>query len=839
MIVGIVCDESILQANFVKIFEFRIKISSSSLARFTFFFFQVFNMYTFYYISLLHTVELKCKRLTIMVPVNPYLKKKSNLPAPVDKEKLQVVTPAQSRIQGNSTASGANAKAPTLDVCNVKMNRNAIRMESSIQQTSTMVAKHSITPSPTMKIPLKEQLKYEIALLKKQKKERLLAKQLEKNQAIPRELSDKNDQIRSEEGVNPALNRNVPMKAQFIPITDNKRLNQSQSICVSISNPNSIQKSHVSKIETFASSDKRAHHVHQSSQFAPVNNIALPVYVPRPTLAQAYPYPITTHHSNGAMIPIMRYPFGYAPLHYQVNHLPQKVHVPPLSKAPPCMPLHTNPLDSSCFGKTHSLLQNKIVILKKEGDSFGINLKYEAKNVAKSSQTCGVLMVTNASTQNMRAQPGTSQADLLQKGDIIISVNSVQTLGLEFREAIALFAKIQREEITTTTEGVSTVHDYQYRCVLTVARDKKRSKVLSLLGDLSLDTSKSLSIKGTLGPNVPKVPLVINPSDGQIVADTDLNSTEVHALLTELLEYEGDICEEVFSNIFLKPALIKSLRQRTISDCSKKWNYMVANIESEMFGKAISHWKSIWKVQCSDEEQTHSQREYIADSERSYLRQRPRPIGECKCGSKDHQYVDHPSCFLYRNIRKLINSSNELIGGERVNESAEKIAKYESLLKNKTLNSIGNAHLQRVMSQLEEQEAEKNEASFVNKMEILQVKNGVAVFAPKHKVVMLLSSIAAYQESGIGLSTTTEKSAEKTDELKPESDDDSDDEDDIPLTAILGKRSLPKGAYDSSAKRPKCDRGKISFESLVFILKHVSHTWGHLYQELSPIENAW
>lgn len=52
MIVGIVCDESILQANFVKIFEFRIKISSSSLARFTFFFFQVFNMYTFYYLAI-------------------------------------------------------------------------------------------------------------------------------------------------------------------------------------------------------------------------------------------------------------------------------------------------------------------------------------------------------------------------------------------------------------------------------------------------------------------------------------------------------------------------------------------------------------------------------------------------------------------------------------------------------------------------------------------------------------------------------------------------------------------------------------------------------------------
>lgn len=552
-----------------------------------------------------------------------------------------------------------------------------------------------------------------------------------------------------------------------------------------------------------------------------------------------YPGALTLHHQPMSTHPLapMHFQSNYKILNSNQNHAP----IPSVPKSP-SMILHKDPLQKSFFGKTHCFLKTLISVVKKEGESFGINLKYETKINAKTKETCGVLMVTNANIQNLRAKPGTIQTNLLQKGDIIISINSKQTFGLEFREATSLFANCK--PINTSNTSHDSSNDNQYVCNLTIARDKKRAKVLALLENLSLDATKSLSIKGALGPAPPKVPFVVNEATGIIHPDTDFSSKELNALITGYIEYEGKTNEDVFSDILLRPIGMRDLRQRTVIDCIKKWGHMSRMLEFEMSSAAITHWKSIWKDEAYDKEQNHLERDFISDSERSFLRRRPRPAeGCCKCGSKEHKFVNHPGCFLYRNLKESMDA-NTAPTDEIVTKSSNRIAKYDALLKDKTLNSIGNAHLQRIRNQLEEQEAERNEAIFVNRMEHIQVKRGIAVFAPKYKSVMVLSAIASCQEKLVKLSgndeNLTEQRCTRDREGCADSDDDSDEDDDIPLNAALGKRSATSSnAFERKNKKARYTRKVTNLVMLGSILEHLSITWGHLFMDLDPVEEAW
>lgn len=703
-----------------------------------------------------------------------------------------------------------------------------------------IVTKTSVTPSPTLKLPLKQQLKYEIAMLKKQKKDRIIAKQ----SAMKPVTQDQPPKliVGKEGDQQPRINVNTDRSHQSFVALEKQTIAPIPRSCNSVTSHST--NSNLGK-------DMNIHnqqHINITKAWHPMN---VATHMPTAETQTGPPmtpmhqhfYPIA-HHAFYQGAPLFHHqknPYPFNPMYFESNqHLPNHIKnsalIPSVPKAP-SMILHTDPLQKSFFGKTHCLLKNQIKVFKKEGESFGINLKYETKINSNTKETCGVLMVTNSNVQNLRAKPGTSQVNLLQKGDIIISINSTKIFGLQFREATSLFAKCNRVQEPDMSSDLSNSSDYS--CTLTIARDKKRAKVLALLENLSLDTTKSLSIKGAFGPAPPKVPFIINDSTGMIMANSDFNSTELNALITGYLECQGKSDADVFADILLKPIGMKDLRQRTVIDCSKKWEHMSKVIEVEMSTKAISHWKSVWKDETKGEEQKQVEREFISDSERSFLRQRPRPTEGCKCGSKEHAFVNHPDCFLYRHLRKSLDPNEDRID-ETGTRSSEKIAKYDSMLKNKTLNSIGNAHLQRMKNQLEEQEAERIEAIFVNQMEEIQAKRGIAVFTPKHKSVIVLSAIASCQERLVDSSINDEKSAESRTAIDPESDDDSDDDDDIPLNAALGKRSATSSdANDRKSKTARFARKLSNLVSLGSILEHISITWGHLFRDPLPVEEAW
>lgn len=702
--------------------------------------------------------------------------------------------------------------------------------------------KTSVTPSPTLKLPLKQQLKYEIAMLKKQKKDRIIAKQSTLQPVT--QIQPPNVSVCKEGDQQPRINFNTNGSHQSFVALEKQTIAPVPRSCNSVTSHST--NSNLGK-NTYIHNQQN---INITKAVHPIN-VPTHMHMPlvetqtRPPMTPGYQhfYPIA-HHAFYHGAPLLHHqqiPYPFTPMYFQSNqHLPNPIKnnalIPSVPKAP-SMILHTDPLHQSFFGKTHCLLKTQIKVVKKEGESFGINLKYETKINSKTKETCGVLMVTNSNVQNLRAKPGTNQVNLLQKGDIIISINSTKIFGLQFREATSLFAKCNRvQEPNMSSE---TSHASDYVCTLTIARDKKRAKLLALLENLSLDTTKSLSIKGAFGPAPPKVPFIINDATGMIMTNNDFNSTELNALITGYLECQGQSNADVFSDILLKPIGMKDLRQRTVIDCSKKWEHMRKVIELEMSSKAISHWKSVWKDETKDEEQKQVEREFISDSERSFLRQRPRPSEGCKCGSKEHVFVNHPDCFLYRHLRKSLDPNDDRID-ETGTKSSEKIAKYDSMLKNKTLNSIGNAHLQRMKNQLEEQEAERNEAVFVNQMEQIQAKRGIAVFSPKHKSVMVLSAIASCQEKLVDSSNNDEKSAENRAIIDPESDDDSDDDDDIPLNAALGKRSAtPSDVNERKSKTARFVRKLSNLVSLGSILEHISITWGHLFMDPLPVEEAW
>lgn len=785
-----------------------------------------------------------------MPPFNPYAKKSSTFHASSvgsfiekkDSEKTRLnAQKSQPLIPSKECQNGHKITMPSQPT-DKTLSRNDT---PSCKNPNTLLPKPesnaSVTPSPTLKVPLKQQLKYEIAMLKKQKKDRIMAKQsatqpVTQHQQSESKFSQAEDQrsrnnIHSD-GSHPRIVAGENKIFAPIPISLNTKLDTVKDANVHNHQNNSMIKDiYPMKVPMYF-----------PPQATQIRQPVTPVYQPsHPVPHNAlYPGALTLHHHQMSTYPL-------APMHFQssykiLNSNQNNAPIPSISKLP-SMILHKDPLQKSFFGKTHCFLKTQIAVVKKEGESFGVNLKYETKINAKTKETCGVLMVTNANIQNLRAKPGTIQTNLLQKGDIIISINSKQTFGLEFREATSLFAKCKPIHMSNTSSDSSNTN--QYICNLTIARDKKRAKVLALLENLSLDATKSLSIKGAFGPAPPKVPFIVNEATGKIHPDSDFNSKELNALITGYVEYEGKTNEDVFSDILLRPIGMRDLRQRTVIDCIKKWDHMSRMLEFEMSSAAITHWKSIWKEDAQGIEQNHLERDFISDSERSFLRRRPRPAeGCCKCGSKEHKFVNHPGCFLYRNLKESMDASTAPTD-EIVTKSSNRIAKYDALLKDKTLNSIGNAHLQRIRNQLEEQEAERNEAIFVNRMEHIQVKRGIAVFSPKYKSVMVLSAIASCQEKFFTLSRNNENLTEQRrtrdqEGYEDSDDDDSDEDDDIPLNAALGKRSATSiNAFERKNKTARSTRKVVNLVMLGSILEHLSITWGHLFMDLDPVEEAW
>ena len=276
-------------------------------------------------------------------------------------------------------------------------------------------------------------------------------------------------------------------------------------------------------------------------------------------------------------------------------------------------------------------------------------------------------------------------------------------------------------------------------------------------------------------------------------------------------------------------------------------------IELEMKRRSEEYWTSKWKLELEldpENENNDLFRGFITDARRNVLRSVARPLQGCKCGSMNHEFVNDPKCVLYRDVKAFcaMNSIAVKDGGD---------SRHVPFKNKKSQNALEAAYVERFMKLRAESQATKEEAEFVLEMEKKQTrKMKMAVFAPSTLCTMVLSAVASVMEhvteegpqmnGHVGIGKTV-----RNDEYPIADEEDDGDEDDIPLNTLLLPGSLKRAtasSMPSSAKRSKQidprwnendDKPIPSPYFLAEILKHISHTYGHLFQEPSHVEFAW
>lgn len=451
----------------------------------------------------------------------------------------------------------------------------------------------------------------------------------------------------------------------------------------------------------------------------------------------------------------------------------------------------------------------------------------------------------------------------LKSGDIVLGINGRNLGGLTFSEACKAIS-------TTSVENKETG---VISCLLRVARLQPPS-INTQIKPATLQSGKAFttftlngaSLNGMIINATPQVPLIPFMILGDKVSG-DFTVTEWHTLVRSLLTNR----RKLSTGMALQPILLrdvlaaclreewtrKILQQRNIESLVMKLAYEGNKIESEMKRLADEHWAAAWKSE-SDADPSNENNslfeEPLTDAKRSILRSLARPLAGCRCGSMAHEFVNDPKCVLYRDVKAFVGA------GEHENQNVVDSTR-KSNTKSKARNAMEAAYVERFVKLRAETEAAKREAEFVLDMEMKQSSQiGKAVFAPRSLCTIVLSAIASMMDEVPGddpaamfdSTAIDEASHKKEVEAKPTSisadDDDSSDDEDLPLNALAAVGSKrPVIAAGSTPKRPKLnDNAEVKKNEMVpspitlaKILKHISKTHGHLFQEPSHIEYAW
>jgi hypothetical protein len=201
---------------------------------------------------------------------------------------------------------------------------------------------------------------------------------------------------------------------------------------------------------------------------------------------------------------------------------------------------------------------------------------------------------------------------------------------------------------------------------------------------------------------------------------------------------------------------------------------------------------------------------------------------------------------LYSNLWRLrdVKSDEEKLPAKDTTKSPKEKPARESGV-------VETAFKERVERLKAEESAQENEASFVGRMEDIQLtKCKQSIFAPGLTAIVLSSVVELepgfrnWRPKEAQSPNTPEppalgseyKSAGTKGDVDEESDD--DDDDDIPLTS-LGKRD--SGKQVSSAARKKKARIEPIVERayIAKLLRFISDRWGHVFQEPSDEDYAW
>ena len=474
----------------------------------------------------------------------------------------------------------------------------------------------------------------------------------------------------------------------------------------------------------------------------------------------------------------------------------------------------------------------------------------------------GVMTVTEASKANFvipSNEMNSSTVQVLKPGDIILAINGRSVGGMTFSDACKAVSTTSIER-----EGTGIIH-----CTLKVARLAQNKRVqVSLNKPIPSNPSNTAHVVTNayqLGlptpclvlPTIPLVPFV---AVGNKVVSGEFSMIEwgtlirslcsVHRELSNGVALEAMPQKHVLAASLKKDSTRQVLRQRSLETLEMKLAYEGKKINAEMKRLAEKHWAAVWKeevINDADNENNSLFDKPLTDAHRSSLRSLARPLKGCRCGSKTHELVNNFKCVLYRDVKSFIG----------VNES-KKIHNAEDTKKKfkpaKARSALEAAYIERFKKLRAETEAAKGEVEFVMNMEVKQSSEmRKAVLAPKYLCTMVLSAVASMakevphdEEKRLNKSVTPINDASKTNDI--DSDDGSDDEDDLPLNELLssGSKRISLSTYDSNAKRSKLDTGaqtakkkEAKLNVLAQVLKHISQTYGHLFEEPSHLEYAW
>lgn len=444
-----------------------------------------------------------------------------------------------------------------------------------------------------------------------------------------------------------------------------------------------------------------------------------------------------------------------------------------------------------------------------------------------------VMYVTDATKQNSR-RPEATQEELLQTGDIVISVGGCNIADMTFQDACSLVAK-KSSKVDGDSHNTIEVE-------IVVARKRaipppqKPIQSSTISGIRAENTSMNFL-------NVEIAFLV----DSFRQAMEDPNRVLGENMDPFILHRHADI----FRVTSLSPRHTLPVSHRGVSTLMTKWSQMGRSTDFLLVQRANEFWSKIFAAEYSEEEVQNLP--FRTEAQCVALRNLPRPLKGCRCSRQDHEYVFDAKCPLYRNVRNRL--SPEELGTILSRPSIDKKPKTSSSSAS-NLGTVGSAYLNRIVKLKHTTENEEAEARFVDAMEQMEAKElKKAVFAPKFLSSIILSSIFELQREFsagsvppvskfIKAKNVTKVKDEKKqltgDYEEDEDEEDDDDDDDVPL-ALLSKRGNPdqKQKPNKRAKTEHEWRPMVSMHYLARMLDYISKTWGHCFREMSHRDYAW
>ena len=465
-----------------------------------------------------------------------------------------------------------------------------------------------------------------------------------------------------------------------------------------------------------------------------------------------------------------------------------------------------------------------------------------------------VMMIVDAEKHNER-RPKDSEEHLLQPGDIIVSIGGTPIAGMTFAEACAIFttksekqgdseihAKLlvarRRAPKPKVVISSSTIKAAPKQSASTNASSTALTTVAVKSADLPDAAPKSMVEPTGPSPTPMKVLSLLpanasmNFGPNEIAVLTDSFFHAIHHPTRLLGQSISEAILDQTTGIFRQVAALKdcSLAHRSVETLRSKWTQLTRSIDLAFAERARDFWsKTLQEESGKDEDATDLP--FSCDSDRSLLRQMPRPPKGCRCKSHDHEYLHDAKCSLYRDLRRRLSED----------ELSELLQTATATTKNnkkgiKDLNVVETAFKDRMVKLKTAAEMEATEARFVARMEEIQVKEcKKAVFAPNLSTIVLSTILELQREFPIN-----EMDAPEEMDVEEESDDEDDgmDEENVPLMA-LGKRRTDEGVTRDGKKHKTSHQNRISPKYLARMLQYISKTWGHVYREPSHEEYAW